>query len=76
MNCGQTKKAIQLLSRTPSKGVLGLDNKIEDKTVRNILKENHPDSKPVSPEALVNHEIFHISQDSHLLIFDISPEDI
>lgn len=77
MNCGQTKKAIQLLSRTPSKGVLGLDNKIEDKTVREILKEKHPDSKPVSPEALVNHKISHISQDSHLLIFDdISPEDI
>ena len=53
MNSGKIQAATQLLSRKPVKGMYNLDDEINDRTVREILKEKHPNVKPAKPDVLL-----------------------
>ena len=77
MNTGRTKAAIQLLSRTRTKGIHNLDDEIDGKSVRSILREKHPNAKPVNPDVLLGEPPADTPEGLHLLIFEeISPDDI
>ena len=50
MLCGRSSAAMRLLRSGSSRGVLPLDESLEGKTVRDILREKHPDPSPANPE--------------------------
>ena len=77
MNSGKIRAATQLLSRKPVKGTYNLDDEINDRTVREILKEKHPNAKPANPDVLLQASSPNIPESLHYLIFeDISSDDI
>ena len=77
MNSGKIRAAIQLLSRKQVKGTYNLDDQINDQTVREILKEKHPNAKPANPDVLLQAPSSDIPESLHHLIFeDISSDDI
>ena len=48
---GKTRDAMQLVSEDGN-GILMLDDKIDnDRTVRDVLYEKHPEGAPIRPEA-------------------------
>ena len=58
MLLGNTRGALRVLSQVPSGGVLALDalvdSKGETKSVKDILKDKHPQAAPISEDALVD----------------------
>ena len=76
MHEGKVRAATQLLSSKQTKGVLDLNNVVNGKTVREILKEKHPDAKPANSDILLRNSP-DIPENLHYLIFEgISPDDI
>ena len=78
MTSGKTRAAIHSLSEDPSAGIHHLDDVIDGKTVREILKDKHPTATPAANEVLVqNVNLDDQPENLHILIFeDISVEDI
>ena len=58
MNEGKVKKALKILSNATTGGILKLDEVVNDsnaeKTVRDIIREKHPDSKQAIAESILH----------------------
>ena len=78
MMSGKTRSALHLLSkRSNQTRILGLDEEIEGKTVRDILKDKHPQPKSASIDALITPSADDIPGHLPSILFEgISPEDI
>ena len=53
---GRVRAVLKHLSDNSDTGLLGLDETVDDtsgKTVRDVLKEKHPDPRPADPEVLL-----------------------
>ena len=77
MTAGKTRAAIHLLSKNKSSGIHNLDDKINGKSVRDILKDKHPKGIPAANDVLMNTPSNIQLDNLPVLIFeDISTEDI
>ena len=67
---GKVRAALQLLTRETEAGPLRLDDVVEEsgKTVRDILKDEHPHPEPPHPDALLSTNI--VDSDFHPVLFD------
>ncbi|CAM1297505.1 Uncharacterised protein r2_g683 [Pycnogonum litorale] len=69
MTDGKVKEALRLLGTTNGrKGIMDLEEKIQSKTVREILRNKHPQAKPAEPSALISD--VDKSSSFHPIIFD------
>lgn len=69
MMCGRSSTAMRLLRNGSSRGVLSLDESLEGKTVRDILREKHPDPTPPNPEYIEAAPLPR-SQHGHAVLFE------
>ena len=65
---GKVRAALRLLSENSSAGVLNLDQEIDGKPVRDILKEKHPPAQTACPTTLLSP--FGDTTETHPVLFD------
>ena len=67
---GKVRAALQLLTKETRAGPMRLDDVVEKsgKTVRDILKDKHPQPEPPHPDALLSTDI--VDSDFHPVLFD------
>ena len=67
---GKVRAALQLLTKETGAGPMRLDDVVEksEKTVRDILKDKHPQPEPPHPDALLSTDI--VDSDFHPVLFD------
>ena len=67
---GKVRVALQLLTKETGAGPMRLDDVVEksEKTVRDILKDKHPQPEPLHPDALLSTDI--VDSDFHPVLFD------
>ena len=69
MLCGRSSAAMRLLRSGSSRGVLSLDESLEGKTVRAILREKHPDPTSANPDYIEASPLAR-SQHGHPVLFE------
>ena len=69
MLCGRSSAAMRLLRSGSSRGVLSLDESLEGKTVRDILREKHPDASSANPD-FIEAAPLPRSQHGHAVLFE------
>ena len=71
---GKVRAALRLLSENSSAGVLNLDQEIDGKPVRDILKEKHPPAQTACPTTLPSP--FGDTMETHPVLFDTIDGDL